>query len=418
MRFTILAIIVFSAIAAAEERPIVRAEVTPTTVAVGETIELRVTVLVPTWFTRPPIYPNIELANAITRLPDDSSFPMRERIGNDSWSGIVRSYEILPLFGANYRLSGQSMSISYANPGSDPITVDVDVPEVSFQGTVPAGAAALEPYIAGSSLKLSLAVEGETADLEVGDALVLTYEANLVGLPAIFLPPLAPTMAFDGVSVYADSPAVGDMATARRSEKLTLVFDAGGVFSIPGLTLNYWNTETESISSASVDGFEVSVVGPAVAPGASEKAERPLFFWASAVAVVSVLAGIIYTFGSAAANRYRANTEKRRRSESYAFSLLQTALGANDTEEAYRSMLRWLARLNPAMSMRQLARNYGDGSLPADVELFSRMNYSASESGNSVDTSRLSKGLARARARYIRQLVTAKSGDLPTLNPS
>ena len=139
MRFTILAIIVFSAIAAAEEGPIVRAEVTPTTVAVGETIELRVSVLVPTWFTRPPIYPNIELANAITRLPDDSSFSMRERVGNDSWSGIVRSYEILPLFGANYRLSGQSMSISYANPGSDPITVDVDVPEVSFQGSVPAG---------------------------------------------------------------------------------------------------------------------------------------------------------------------------------------------------------------------------------------------------------------------------------------
>ena len=72
--------------------------------------------LVPTWFTRPSIYPTFELANAITRLPDDSSYSIRERVGNDSWSGIVRTYEILPLFGASYRLNGQSMSISEANP--------------------------------------------------------------------------------------------------------------------------------------------------------------------------------------------------------------------------------------------------------------------------------------------------------------
>ena len=418
MRLTILAVILFSAIAAAEERPIVRAEITPRTVAVGETIELRVTVLVPTWFTRPPVYPNIELANAITRLPDDSSFSMRERVGNDSWSGIVRTYEILPLFGANYRLSGQSMSISYANPGSDPITVDVDVPEVSFQGSVPVGATELDPYIAGRSLKLSLGAEGATANLEVGDALVLTYEANLDGLPAIFLPPLAPTMAFEGVSVYADSPVVGDTATARRSEKLTLVFDAGGEFNIPGLTLRFWNTETESIESASVEGFAFSVVGPPVAPGASAEPERRWFFWAWFVAGVCILASIIYGFGSVAVGHYRAIAEKRRRSEPFAFSLLQTALRANNDEESYRAMLLWLERLNPGMSTRQLARNFGDESLSADLEAFCRTNYSRSESGNSVDTSRLSNGLAKARGRYIRQFATAKSGDLPNLNPS
>lgn len=418
MRFALLAIILSSAMAVAEERPIVRAEITPATVAVGETIELKVSILVPTWFTRPPIYPSFELANAITRLPDDSSFSMRERVGNDSWSGIVRSYEILPLFGANYRLTGLSISISYANPGSDPITVDVDVPEVSFQGSVPAGAVALDPYIAGRSLKLSLGVEGETANLEVGDALVLKYEANLDGLPAIFLPPLAPAMAFDGVSVYADSPVVGDTATARRSEKLTLVFDAGGEFSVPGLTLEFWNTETESIDSASVEGFAISVIGPAVAPVASAETERSWFFWASAIAGVCVLASIIYGFGSAAVSHYRAVAEKRRRSEPYAFALLQTALEANNAEEAYRAMLLWLERLNPGMGMRQLARNYGDESLSADVEAFCRMNYSESESGNSVDTKRLGVGLAKARRHYIRQLAVAKGGDLPTLNPS
>ena len=60
----------------AQQSPIVRVSVTPETVSVGESAELRVTVLVPTWFPRPPVYPAFELANAITRLPADSSYPV------------------------------------------------------------------------------------------------------------------------------------------------------------------------------------------------------------------------------------------------------------------------------------------------------------------------------------------------------
>ena len=54
--------------------------------------------------------------------------------------------------------------------------------------------------------------------------------AEIDGLPAIFLPSLAPALDFDGVSVYADEPRVQDGTPARRSERLTLVFEAGGEF--------------------------------------------------------------------------------------------------------------------------------------------------------------------------------------------
>jgi hypothetical protein len=105
----------------AQEQPIVRVTVTPSSVIVGEPAELTVTVLVPTWFTRPPVYPTFELANAMTRLPPDSSYPIRERVGNESWSGIVRSYEIYPLLGATYRMAGQQLSVTFADPGKDPV---------------------------------------------------------------------------------------------------------------------------------------------------------------------------------------------------------------------------------------------------------------------------------------------------------
>ena len=420
MRIAGLALIVLlaSVEAFAQEQPIVRAEITPKTVAVGEPVELTVTVLVPTWFTRPSLYPTFELANAITRLPDDSSYPLRERVGNESWSGIVRSYEILPLFGATYILNGQSMSISYANPGSDPVTVEVEVPEVTFKGSVPAGAEALNPYIAGSSLKLSLSVEGDTDDLSVGDALVLNYMAELEGLPAIFLPSLAPPLSFEGVSVYADVPDLYEGQPSRRSEKLTLVFDAGGEIVVPDVTLGYWNTEKNSIDSATVEGFAITVAGP-LAPAANsiEAAERQWIFWVLIVAGLSVFTALLYAFGSVAAGRYRATREQRKRSEPYAFAALQTALRANDASGAYRAMLTWLERLNPDMSMRQLACSYGDETLLADVDALSSINYAGEEASGDADTSGLAGSLAVARKRYLSQSTVAAKNALPPLNP-
>jgi hypothetical protein len=420
MRIAGLAIIALlaSVEALAQEQPIVRAEITPKTVAVGEPVELTVTVLVPTWFTRPSVYPTFELANAITRLPDDSSYPLRERVGNDSWSGIVRSYEILPLFGATYKLNGQSISISYANPGSDPVIVEVAVPEVIFKGVVPAGAEALNPYIAGSSLKLSLSIEGDMDNLAVGDALVLNYMAELEGLPAIFLPPLSPPLSFEGVSAYADAPDLYEGEPSRRSEKLTLVFDAGGEFVVPDVTLGYWNTEIKSIDSATVEGFAITVAGPLVPTVNSIEADkRQWIFWVLVLAGLSVFAALMYAFGSVATGRYRAAREERKRSEPYAFAALQTALRANDAGDAYRAMLTWLERLDPDMSMRQLAGHYGDETLLTDVEALSRTNYAGQAVPSAADTSALAGSLAVARRRYLSQSQAGAKKGLPPLNP-
>ena len=146
-------------------------------------------------------------------------------------------------------MTGQTMTVSFANPGSDPISVDVEVPEVVVRGVVPEGAESLEPYIAGRSLELALDVEGGLDELQAGDAIVLTYRAELDGLPAIFLPPLAPALEFEGAAVYEDAPDVEDGETARRSEKVTVIFEAGGEFSIPGMELTICNTESQSIDT-------------------------------------------------------------------------------------------------------------------------------------------------------------------------
>jgi hypothetical protein len=418
MRISAIAIVALAAsgVALAQTQPVVRVDVTPESVSVGEAAELKVTVLVPTWFTRPPVYPTFELANAMTRLPADSSYPIRERVGNESWSGIVRTYQVYPLLGASYRMTGQSMGITFANPGSDPISVDAEVPEIVLRGVVPEGAESLDPYVAGRSLVLSLDVDGELESLEVGDAVVLTYRAELDGLPAIFLPPLAPGIEFEGVSTYRDLPDVQDGETALRTEKVTLVFDAGGEFSIPGLELPFWNTASRSIEMATAAGMVVSVQGPPPPSTVEGDSAEPRWLRIAGIVVGTVALMVVLWRGlPALARHYREAAERRRQTEDYAFRQLTNALESNDSPVAYRALLRWLERLEPGMDARTFAKGYGDEPLSAAFTALSAAVYH--DAGTVADLRPIRRKLAAARRRYLAGDRPGSVRQLPPLNP-
>jgi hypothetical protein len=412
-----LVALLLATVSVAQTEPVVRVEVTPGTVTVGESVELAVTVLVPTWFPRPPVYPSFELANAITRLPADSSNPVRERVGRDSWSGIQRRYRIYPLLGATYRLSGQTMRVTYANPGASPLTAEVELPEVVFRGSVPAGAEALDPYIAGRSLALELSVEGKTDALKAGDALVLEYQAELDGLPAIFIPPLAPDLTFEGVAVYADQPMVEEGAPARRSERITLVFEAGGEFTIPDVRLQFWNTDSRNTETVTARGFSVSIAGPP--PDSIERFETSQRVrWPLGVAVLVALltaAYLLWRIVPQLAQRYRAEEQRRRQTEAYAFEALRKSLSARDARGVYGHLLTWASRLSPAIDARLLVRDYGDESLRQNMDALSAFLYAASDAA--PDFTELGRGLAAARARYLADSRAAAGAALPPLNP-
>lgn len=421
---------------AGAQAPVVRVTATPEEVPVGEAVALQITVLAPTWFPKPPAYPAFELTNTITRLPPDSSYPTSERVGGETWSGIVRSYRIYPLIGATYRLSGQTMTVTYADPEtSKPVKVEVDVPEVEFRARVPAGAEALDPYLAGRRLTLDREVEGEVGPVAVGDALVVRYTAELEGMPAIFLPALVPGSAgappgqgvsagapparrneVPGVSVYAGEPVVEDGEPARRSEKLTFVFEAGGEFTVPAAEIRWWNTETSVVETASVPALTVSVAGPP-GPGLTGEdaaaSRRPaIALWVALLAVV-LLASRRWV--PALRSRWAAYQEQRLRSEEYAFARLRKALHGGDPRAAHHALLTWLERMEPGTGARRFARRYGDAELERQIEELGRSLYSGA--GEAVNLRHLEKSLAVARRRRTEGARRGRSFALPPMNP-
>jgi len=418
MRYRIASLLLLLGIAAtahAQVQPVVRVEATPEQVLVGEPVRLRVTVLVPTWFPTPPVFPTFELANAITRLPADSSFSTRERIAGDRWSGIVRDYRVYPLAAATYSLRGLSMTVSYANPGGQPSVAKIALPEVTFRGVVPEGARKLDPYLAGSALTLERSIEGDPADLTVGDAVVVRYTAELAGLPAMFLPPMIDPPEVPGVSAYVQEPEVADGEMARRSEQVTLVFDAGGTFELPGVSLDWWNTAEGRIETASVPPLSLTVAGPSPEPSAPESAPPdPGRLIALLIAALAAI-GLLVKFVPAALRGFRARAERRLQTEAHAFGEFTKAAASGDAGVTYGALLAWLDRITAGPAARRFCREYGDERLAADLDALSRSLFT--DSAPAPDLRHFSRSFARARRRYLATVRRPAGHGLPSLNP-
>ena len=97
-------------------------------VTVGTPVEITATVLVPTWMPDPPVWPDLQIADAITRLPERSTHPVSQRVGRESWSGVARTWQIVPQRAADYDLGQTQIALTYADP-------DTSQPYVMWAGT-------------------------------------------------------------------------------------------------------------------------------------------------------------------------------------------------------------------------------------------------------------------------------------------
>lgn len=410
--------LVFAASAVAGEAPIVRMEILPGVVLVGESVELRVTVLAPTWFPKPPVYPSFELPNAMTRLPADSSYPISEQVGSETWSGIVRSYEIIPLIAATYQLEDKAVTVTWTDLDSlRPQVRAIDLPDSGFRAVVPAGAEALDPYLAGRRLTIKREIEGgsdgETREHSVGDAVVVHYTAELEGMAAIFIPPLFSNPRAEGAAVYATEAIVEEHEIARRMETLTFVLEKSGEFIVPGVEVEWWNTRTDSIETASVQELSLPVRGVPLSIMKPGNTRRSMLVGISFGGIgLVVLAGRRWLPWLRA--RHQMRVKRHLRSEAHAFSELVSALRLGEARAIHRALLAWLARLQPGLDVRGFVLSYGDSGLGQGVESMIATVYA--DLGGRFDAGMLEAGLRAARQNQLRCRVATRDSDLPPLN--
>lgn len=332
-------------------KPILKTEFDASQAVPGQPLILRLTILVPTWMPKPPIYPSFEILNAITRLPSRASSPTSVSIDGETWSGIIRSYRIYPMTAGRFKIPSQTIQVTYADPVTrDPVVVDLQTDGVVIEGIIPEEAKGLSPFIAADELSLTQSVEGTPEDMKPGDAIVRTVTANVKGVSPIFLPPFLPDVGETGLSVYPKEPVVtesedGGILFGSRVESVTYVAVSGGRFELPPIKLGWFGLGSNQLENITIDGLEVLVRG-----GSAAAAEEPLNWQkvaSTAVVAIAVFA-VFWSFARHFGPRIRYSLahwqQRRRASEAYAFKLAEAAFEVQDLNLALNTSSTWIQK--------------------------------------------------------------------------
>lgn len=391
----------------APREPIVRIDVDPQSVTLGEPVTVRVTVLGPTWFPKPPVFPSFEMRDVVTRLPPRSSFPTSERIDGEQWSGITRSYRLYPMVAAGYELAGEGIDVTYADPSTrDPLRVRLDVPPIRFEGTVPDGAGALDPFLSGTALSLDQTVEGETSDLRPGSAVIRTVTAALDGMPALFLPPLQTVPDNPALSVLAAPPVVDETPGERggpirstRTETVTYVFESAGDFVLPAIELSWWNTRAGQIERASLPAITLAV---APAPATAGR-ETGLPVWALAMFCgIALLVFPLVLFWRRILTWIAERRRRRALSEPVLFRQVLSRIASSPASDIDTAMRAWIVHYGPANGLADLARRAGDTGLVDAIDAARAAVYARENPAEAVSDAehrrQLALGLKRLRS--------------------
>lgn len=361
--------------AAAQEAPILDVALDPAgPVTVGAPLRVALTVLVPSFLPAPPVWPDLQVADAVTRLPPRATTPVTRRVGAESWSGLTRTYEIIPQRTADFDLSGAAVAVTWAGEDAAPQRTTLPLPDIAFQAIVPPGAEGLDPFLAASALSLEARIDGLPAAPKPGDAVALTLTTTASGPPALLLPPLAETLPTpNGLRAYPKEPEVVDVpgergapATARRVERLTYMIEAPGAYLLPAVTLRWWDVAAGSVRTAATTEIRFDVAAPPGwrPPGEPGKSRR--------AALAAVLAAGLALVLLAARRRRRSRSAQKPPREATVYRALRRQIRKAPAGGLRASVLHWLrlaapsgTSLSPDLETALLASERAVYGLPA-----------------------------------------------------
>ncbi|MDM9627485.1 BatD family protein [Rhizobium sp. S152] len=394
----------------------------------GQRIHLIVDVFAPDFFTSPPQFPLFDLPDALVTLPDERAQNSVQTIDGVQYSGIRRTYAIVPEKSGPYVVPPFAIELGYSVDGK-PTRAEVMAPSASF--TVGGGTQSQGVAFAASGLTLKESFDRDPATLKSGEAIVRTITIFSRDTQAMLIPPLElhnPS----GLQAYAKPPLLKDGVTvdnergSERVEVLTYVAPSEGSFDIPAATMHWFDIDAHADQTSTLPPTKLSVAkadakSTGIAPVVDKPTERSASLSTRAIALaalaVAILAAITATIWkrrnmiTALLARYRTS---RARPEHAAYRQLLAALDTGGAQEIYSALTDWcrLASLgSPANWVEQsaddeLSRQY----YRLQQHLFAREH-------TAFDAAALRQAIERVRKARPFSAGTKHRGALPALNP-
>jgi hypothetical protein len=362
-RWLMLLLLVLPMSAQAQTEPQLSVDLPEGEVIIGKPLTLRIKLLVPTWMPKPPVWPTLEVPSLLVRLPERASTPISETINGETWSGISRAYRLYPLEIGGYEIPGQTLAVTYADPGKpDPIVARIPLDAIRFQAVLPKGATGLDPPIVASGLTLEQQIDGPQ-ELETGGAVTRVVTISIKGTTPILLPSLMPELPANlpdpPLRAYPREPVVREVEqrgvlSGSKVEATTYVAQSGGMAELPAITVKWFNLESGKVETAHLGEVSLSITAPPPPPpGPADYARWGVI----ALVVLAVAVGLAWLVGPRLRRARTRIGNIWRGSRRFAHRRVMQALKARDLNETMAAFDLWAAfdrRSDPHLQARFL----------------------------------------------------------------
>lgn len=275
-RVLLIVMLLIARCAFADEAPgtMIRAHLEPPgPVVAGTEVKLVVDALTTTWFTAAPDWPLFTIDDAIVSLPDEQAVNLSETIDDVKWFGVSRSYRIVPRAAKSFDIAPFALTV-YPGGGASAGSVKLTTPRLRLTATLPPGAEGMTTFFSLAKLTATQKFEPGETHLRVGDTITRTITQTASGTESMLIPPVA-FGDIDGLRRYPKTPATRNIVQDRaglvageRTDAVTYVVNRSGRYTLPALTIEWWNTATQK---------RETIVLPAVSFAAAAAKEKPLF---------------------------------------------------------------------------------------------------------------------------------------------
>jgi hypothetical protein len=205
-----------------------------------------------------------------TRLADKDYLVLEKQIALfPQQSGFL---EIQPAV-AEVQISKRSLSLFGALPSSGNIR-RIGSQGASIEVLTIASESNAKQWLPATSLSLTEDWQDDITKLVAGEPVTRTVTVVADGLTSAQLPELEKTQV-DGIKLYPDKPLLQDQKTSTgivgtRQQKMALIPTEAGIYTLPEVTIDWWNVDTGKQEQAKIPSRTIEVKAAANARSSSD----------------------------------------------------------------------------------------------------------------------------------------------------
>ena len=246
----------------------ISSDITPNdSVVPGQRVKLIIKVATSRWFTNGTVIQTPEVPGLIILQNQDFAANATEQRDGQSWTIQRWSLDVFATAAGAFTIPAIPVTVSVSTGPGDSSQGTVLAPSTLLTAALAEPLEDIDQWVASPQLSLTQSLEGLTEDgtVEVGTAIGRQISIKAEQVMAMMLP--APVVeAVRGLQVYSEPPTLrsisnrGQLSAERRDVLIYIATDPGQT-ELPEVSVQWWNTEKQSLSQLILPAIPITVTG-------------------------------------------------------------------------------------------------------------------------------------------------------------